>query len=440
MIEDNYNQNNISAPDSRQAEYQIIADLVSTPSCVPIARSRLDSGMFSDPAARDAWTTILAMSDAGDTIDISTVGVRVRKQVVMEVMKSLYTMGSCTDLTVAAHCEALTQAFYRRRAYLAAMSIIESASDLSVPYEDLMSRVADKTAEMTGSPVSGRDPEPIAKVMKDLEDELEEIQTKRNEGRRTRVPTGLQLLDTLTLSGFGPGNLVILAARPSVGKTAMMLKMARTAAASGFPACVYSLEMMNTELARRLLVTSGTVSPIDLASGNFSWEAVELECARYTELPLWFNDKARTIDDIVSGIIAAHSAGICEIAFIDYLGLMRGTDRRMPLNQAIGEMTARLKRTAKECQIPVVLLCQMNRNIESENRSPQLRDLRDSGSIEQDADIVLMLERDPEDRRVINVWVRKNRHGKAGDIVFGLRANETFTDFEQISGQEVDEL
>ena len=430
-------ERNIPAiPDSRKAEIQIIADLVSNPGYIGIARGRITRDMFSDAAAAEAWNVLLEMDASRGTIDLSTVGMRIRRDIVAEIVRPEYSFGICGEMTLMSHCTALVQAAFRRKVYRMAQSLVQDSCDVSVPYDSLMVNVSDAYREICGSPVDGRDPEPVREVLRKLGDELETVQARRDEGRSTRVPTGFPFLDTLTLSGFGPGNLVILAARPSVGKTALMLKMARTAAEKGIPACVFSLEMTNEELARRLLLTTGRLNPYRLAAGEIDWPVVEEESARYSDLPLWFNDRPRTIDDVTSGVISAHSRGICEAAFIDYLGLIRGTDRRVPLCQSIAEMTARLKRTAKECGIPIVLLCQLNRNIEAENRPPELRDLRDSGSIEQDADIVLMLERDQsrsgEDSQAINVWVRKNRHGRGGDVVFGLRANRTFTDFEEI--------
>ena len=433
---DNRNLIEINTPDTRRSEYQMIADIVANPGLIGIARGYIQSDMYSDSAAAEAWNILMEMDSAREPIDLSTFGMRVRKEVVMEIVRPEYNFGICTEITLIAHCNALVQACYKRNVFLRSMSLMKDAARPDITYDSLMQRAAETFKEISGSPVEGRGAEPIKTVLQKLEDELEAVQNRRTEGKSTRVPSGFDILDTLTLSGFGPGNLVVLAARPSVGKTAVMLKMARSASESGIPSCIFSLEMTNEELARRLLLTTGVLNPYRLAAGDIDWPILEAECTRYCDLPLWFNDKARNIDEIVSGIISAHNAGICEAAYIDYLGLIRNMDRKLPLYQSIAEMTARLKRTAKECGIPIVLLCQLNRNIEAENRSPELRDLRDSGSIEQDADIVLMLERDQsrssEENMAINVWVRKNRHGKGGDVVFGLRANKTFTDFEEI--------
>lgn len=420
-------------PDSRQAEYQILADLISNPEYLGLANKRLRRDMFSDGNNAEAWDVLLDMNMKHEKIDLSTAGMRIHKSVIVEIMKPEYNLGVCTETTVMAHCEALVQISYRRNVYRGAAALMQDAQNMGVGYDGLMMRVDEFVGAMSGGEDRKLSSEHISKVLRDLEDKLEAIQNVRNSGKRVRIPTGFPFLDRLTFSGFNAGNLVILAARPSVGKTAIMLHMAKAAAASGFSACMYSLEMSNEELAQRILFSTGLITPRELSTGEFEWQNVEEACRQYSNNPLYFNDKARTMDDIVANIISSSNDGRCSIAFIDYLGLIRNPDARAPLYQIIAGITSRLKRVAMECRIPIVLLCQMNRDIERENRPPMLSDLRDSGSIEQDADIVLMLERESRslDDRDLNVWVRKNRHGRAGDVVFGIRANDTFSNFEQ---------
>ena len=250
------------------------------------------------------------------------------------------------------------------------------------------------------------------------------------EGKVLRIPTGFYTLNYLTYGGFNMGNLVVLAARPSVGKTAIMLQMAKAAAIAGKAVNLFNLEMTNTELAQRMIFSTGKVTPLQMARGEVIWTDFEVASGQFASKPIYLNDSATTADEIISRITLNSQAGKCDIAFIDYLGLIQmGT--KAPLHQAIAETTKRLKQTAKACRVPIVLLCQLNRASASEKRAPMLYDLRDSGSIEQDADIVLMLERasDNEDARDVNMWVRKNRQGKAGEIKIEIEGNETFTAF-----------
>lgn len=427
----------IAIPDSRKAEIQILADLISNPGYISMARDRIEKDMFSSESNSAAWSLLLDMDMKRETIDLTTVGTKIDKSIVRDIIKPEYNFGVCTEMTVISHCTALAQASYRRKVYLGALALMQESQKPEARHEGLMLSVESFVTGLSGDIPRERATKSISEVLCSLENNLEKIQNTRLSGRKVRIPTGIPSLDYLTYSGFAPGNLVILAARPSVGKTALMLHMAKSAAEAGFPATVYSLEMANEELAQRLLFSTGLLSPKGLATGDFKWDEVESACRIYADIPLYFNDKSRTVDDIVSDIISGHGAGRCSIAFIDYLGLMRSLEAKQSLNQVIAGITSRLKQTAMECRIPIVLLCQMNRDIEKGNRPPQLRDLRDSGSIEQDADIVLMLERESRttDGQDINVWVRKNRQGQAGDVVFGLRSNKTFSDFSEIKNE-----
>jgi replicative DNA helicase len=207
-----------------------------------------------------------------------------------------------------------------------------------------------------------------------------------------------------------------------------MLQMAMAAAKAGKSVNLYNLEMTNTELAQRMLFATGRLTPLQMARGEVEWRDFELASGEYAGRPLYLNDSVSTAEEIISRISLNALRGKCDIAFIDYLGLIQ-MNSRLQLKEAIAEVTKRLKNVAKEYRIPIVLLCQLNRASASENRPPMMHDLRDSGAIEQDADIILMLERSAENEGEINMWVRKNRQGKAGDVKVELKANETFTAF-----------
>lgn len=427
----------ISIPDTTRVEYQVLADLIANPEYILQARDVIDSSAFSSDGARGAWELLGVMQEKGETIDIATVGIRVPKPVIVRIMD--FSSGISSPKMVLDHCRVLYQESIRRLIYVRASEMLKKASENRPDFDSLLA-LPGKLVDAIGEKFTARSPTiPVTEALNHLAEVIEANQLRLQSGKRTRIPTGIPFLDQLTYSGFNPGNLVILAARPSVGKTAVMLHMAKAAARAGFPATVYSLEMTNDELAQRLLLSSG-VRSVQMMSGQVNWAKIENANAAYDGMPLFMNDSCRSLEDITADIILGRHKGRCDIAFIDYLGLIQFPSSRMTLYQAISELTPRLKRVAKECRIPIVLLCQLNRNTEAENRSPQLYDLRDSGSIEQDADIVLMLERASKtlDDRDVNMWVRKNRQGVAGNVLVGLRANDTFTDFEPrtISGED----
>ena len=218
--------------------------------------------------------------------------------------------------------------------------------------------------------------------------------------------------------------------------------MAQKAAKDGKKPTIYSLEMTSKELVQRLIVGTGLVSTYEIVSRNVNWEKYENAVAMAVHPNLRINDKAKSLDELCTKIMLDAQTGQCDVAFIDYLGLIRYDDRRKTLAQVIGDITKRLKNVAGECNIPVVLLCQLNRESAKENRAPQLTDLRDSGSIEQDADVVMMLERPRGEMGVvednkINVWVRKNRNGKCNfDSPLQLVGNEAYSQFYEVAEGE----
>jgi replicative DNA helicase len=200
---------------------------------------------------------------------------------------------------------------------------------------------------------------------------------------------------------------------------------------------LFNLEMTNTELAQRFLFSTGALTPLQVAKGEVVWQDFEYASGQFSSHPIYLNDSASTDDEIISRITLNAQSGKCDIAFIDYLGLMR-KNSRLQMHEAIAEITNALKRLAKSCNIPIVLLCQLNRTSVTEKRAPEMHDLRASGDIEQDADIILMLEKASyeEDGKDVNIWVRKNRQGKAGDIKIEIVGNDTFTAFTEKNGRE----
>lgn len=268
-----------------------------------------------------------------------------------------------------------------------------------------------------------------------LDDVVEKVADHIQNNDFKRIATGFPSLDRLTYGGLAAGNLVILAARPSVGKTAFMLQMASTSAEKQIPTLVLSLEMTNVDLAKRLLCSTEYVNSYQMASGEMDWQNFERAKAVLAKKTLYMDEKPSTIEDVCALITKNHHRGQCEIAFVDYLQLMSSTEKAESQNIQVGEMTKRLKKLAKALKIPIVLLCQLNRRVASEGRAPQLYDLRDSGSIEQDADIVLMLERKQDaegnNTKEVNMYLRKNREG-IKDVTIRCESNDNYTKFFEI--------
>lgn len=411
-------------------ENELLGMLICNPEYIATARRRITRESFADPENGRVWDTLLGMDDSRDEITAGKVFSKCKSE---HFSKNIlpHMLGTAALSTAYDKIDALWQVDTRRRAYFTATKMIQAVTEGSAA--NALEIATDWAEQMQGEMESSD----MLKV-KDAVNELAEIVTARQnaiaEGKPLRVPTSFRILDFATYGGFAKGNLVILAARPSVGKTAIALQMARAAALRGLSAVVFSLEMTNAELVQRMIRACSTITGYDLANGKVDWQEFEAAAGKFSDLPLWFNDKSNFFDDICAKITSASRQGKCDIVFIDYLGLMSFRNDSASLYQQISTATKRIKRLAKDCNIPIVLLCQLNRDMSKEGRAPELHDLRDSGSIEQDADIVLMLDReihkDADISRQVRMWVRKNRQGRAGDCI-KLIADDSFCNFTE---------
>ena len=422
------NPDGLIAPESWNLECQVLADLIVNPDIIPTARGIVNRSVFSVEAFQRAWDTINDMTDQGITVDLATVSARVDR----DTLNSL--LGRSPSLTneTMDHCQALAEISTRRLLFTRAYEIMARASNPGTDFAELLSMPGNLVADLTATTRAGASTQTVEDVLNEFATAVDADQVNQATGKRSRVPTGFPMLDKLTYDGFGKGNLIVLSARPSVGKSAIMLQMALASSRAGFQTTIYSLEMTPREYGQRLTISTGLVTPGQLANHTVNWDNMERAIGQFDGLPLRLNCKCKTMDEICNDILLNHQRGRCSIAFIDHLHRIKPTDNRQTPYQAVTEMTGRFKSLAMECDIPVVLLAQLNRMSETENRPPDLRDLRDSGSIEQDADIVLMLERATRSDPNMNMWVRKNRQGEAGNICIRLRGSNGLTVWNEV--------
>ena len=251
-------------------------------------------------------------------------------------------------------------------------------------------------------------------------------------GELSGITSGFTDLDKLTF-GFHPQEMIVLAARPSMGKTSLALNMAEAAVLprrerdKPTPTLIFSLEMSAEQLAMRLLCSRARVSAVRMRESFLNREEMERLAASALEIkqaPLWIDDSGHlTIVELRAKARRLHARQNLGMVIIDYLQLVSGLDNRVQREQQIAEISRGLKAMAKELGLPVIVLSQLNRESEKEKRQPRLSDLRESGSIEQDADVVLLLAR-PRDAKDdfsvatdrADLIVAKQRNGPVGDI------------------------
>jgi replicative DNA helicase len=262
------------------------------------------------------------------------------------------------------------------------------------------------------------------------------------------VPSGFRDLDTLTF-GFQRAEMIVLAARPSMGKTSLALNMAEAAAMpkKGEPATtlIFSLEMSAPQLALRMLCARARVNMKLLRDGllskNGSEQSELIKAADdFSKSPLFIDDSSHlSIMELRAKARRVHARHKLGFVIVDYLQLLSPTDPRVPREQQVAEASRGLKALAKELNVPVLVLSQLNRSSEKDNRTPRLSDLRESGSIEQDADVVLMLARpkDADEKFQVatdsaELIVAKQRNGPVGELKLTfLRDITRFENFTQ---------
>ena len=264
-----------------------------------------------------------------------------------------------------------------------------------------------------------------------LSTELDKLEELSREGKAvTGTPSGFDDLDAIT-GGFQPGNLIILAARPSMGKSALMANFAENAAlhADGKAVALFSLEMSESELAQRFIASQASIKGDDLRKGRVPgsrWGKIMEASNRLAKSPLFIDDSSDlSVLDVrakARRLLQQHADGL-GLILIDYLQLMRGDGRTDNRVEQIGQISRGLKTLARELECPVIALSQLNRGVEQRtDKRPVLSDLRESGSIEQDADLVMFIYRDEyydresEREGIADVIISKHRNGGLGTV------------------------
>ena len=285
-------------PNNIIAEYLVIADIVSTPEYIGEAERFLSTQSFSDEQNRHAWDALVEMSHAGAQIDVEQLCNKVDREYVAKCIAPQFgKAGGIATLTQ--HCQLLVDINVKMKAYRASLEMLRMACDSSTPSLDILAIPERLISDIRCEYKCDKDAVKVSDVIDNLADTLESIQVEKGKGKTCRVPTGIPCLDFATYSGFNAGNLVILAARPSVGKTAVMLHMAKAATSSGKAATIFSLEMTNEELAQRLLFSTREVKPGQIARGDVVWPDFEKAAGCFSATQLYLNDTARTVDEII---------------------------------------------------------------------------------------------------------------------------------------------
>ena len=416
-------------PHSLEAEQSVIGSMIMDRDAILTASEMLVKDDFYHQQYGILFETITELFNGGDAVDIVTLQNRLREKNVPPEISSLEYVGDLvnavpTSANVKYYARIVQEKAVMRRLIKINEEIADTCYLGSESLDVILEDTEKKIFNLLQSRVSG-DYVPIKDVVLNALEKIE--QASRTQGTVTGIPTGFMDLD-YKLSGLQPSDLILVAARPSMGKTAFVLNIAQYVAFhENMATAIFSLEMSKEQLVNRLFSLESRVDAQLLRSGNLSdadWEKL-IEGAGTI-------GKSHLIIDDTPGISVTELRSKCrkyklehdlKLIIIDYLQLMSGSGRGDSRQQEISDISRALKQVARELNVPVIALSQLSRQVEQRpDHRPMLSDLRESGAIEQDADVVMFIYRDDyynkdsDNKGIAEIIIAKQRNGPIGTV------------------------
>jgi replicative DNA helicase len=424
-------------PQNLEAEESVLgAMMVSQVAVDAVLDARLDPEDFYRPRHRAIHRAIRELDGRGEAIDALTVAEQLRTEGQLEDVGGAETISALASSTPAPGNAGHYAQIVRQNALLRRLLAASQRIQSSIHGRDAEPRELVERAEKLLFEVARDDQASEFSALADiLVHETERLEKLANgESEMTGTPSGFRMLDEMT-GGFQPGNLVIIAARPAMGKSSLVCNMAENVAwKAKKPVAFFSLEMSETELAHRFIASRARISSDRLRKGKVTkeWSKVLRACNELAEAPLWIDDSSdlSMMDLRAKARRLQSSSGGLGMVIVDYIQLMRPDDPRAGRVEQVGQMSRGLKVLARELQVPVIALSQLSRAPEQRpDKVPMLADLRESGSIEQDADIVSFIYRDdyynPEESDrpgEADLIIAKHRNGPIGKVPLAFQA------------------
>ena len=437
-------------PQALDAERVVLGALMIDKDAFTVVSDVLHPETFYEPRNQKVYKAIQTLSMDEKPVDIITVTDELAKEGTLEdVGGPAYILELSSKVASSAnivyHSRILVQKYMARQLISFASKIETMAFDESQDIDELMQDAESSLFELSQKNLK-QDYTSLEPVVKDAIEKLKQAAT--NEGGLTGIPTGYIKLDDIT-SGWQPSDLVIIAGRPAMGKTSFALSLAKNIVMDyQIPAAFFSLEMSNVQLADRLISNVCEISGKKIMNGQLDdeeWKRIDKNVRKMQIAPLYIDDTpGMSIFELRTKARRLVREKSVKILMIDYLQLMNANGARFGSRQEeVSTISRSLKGLAKELNIPVLALSQLNRSVENrdgnEGKRPQLSDLRESGAIEQDADMVLFVHR-PEYYHIYQddhgndlrgkaqIIIAKHRKGATGDVLLNFRGE--FTRFE----------
>lgn len=427
-------------PHSADAEQSVIGAVLIRHSAIDEIAT-LKPEHFYVAAHREIYRVMFEMASSGKQIDAVTLAVTISERGLDDVTGGLPYIGQIAHNTPSAanvkRYAEIVQSKAIERQLLATADEIRAAVMANGATKEKLNKA--QSLVMAISEVrQAKQPRKVADALSDYVDTL----ARRHAGENRGLSTGLSSLDEPLGGGLQDGNLIIVAGRPSMGKSAFTNCLAINAARDGHNVAIMSMEMTETEQIDRMVATLGHVSLQDVLDAKMagqSGERINLGVSKLNELPIFIDEEGGlSVHEVMSKARQVKRRNGLKMLIVDALGLM-DYDSTKAVSE-LGQITKTFKAFAKEMNIPVIVLCQLSRKCEErQDKRPVLSDLRDSGNIEQDADVVVMLYRDQyynantQDQGIAEILIRKNRQGKTGVVPLAFIGDQTR--FEVLAGE-----
>ena len=434
-------------PQNLEAESSVLGGILLENDAINVVLELLRTGDFYRESHRKIFRAMIELADRSEPVDIITLSECLKNRGELEAVGGSAYLASLNDFVPTAANISYYARIVREKSILrhlinAATEVATKGYDGTGNVEELLDSAERAIFDITEQRIKGSFVK-VGDMMKDSIKMVEKLFERKT--MITGVPTGFKDLDTKT-AGLQPADLIIVAARPGMGKTAFSLNIASHAAFSGYGVAVFSLEMAKEQLALRLLCSEARVDNSKVRTGYLS----DRDFPKLATAAGRLHDALIFIDDTPAISVLELRAKARRIArdrekklgliIVDYLQLMRGTGAAQNREQEISEISRSVKALAKELNVPVLAVSQLNRRVEDRNdKTPQLSDLRESGAIEQDADVIAFIYREAaynpkSDDNTATITIAKQRNGPTGDLT--LTFLREFTRFEDYSGRD----
>jgi replicative DNA helicase len=443
-------------PQNIEAEQSVLGAIIFDNEALPKTLEILRPEDFYKETHRRLYNAMIGLFEKNEPIDIVTLTDYLRRNDELEAVGGISYLSYLANAVPTSANIRYHAKIVREKALL--RSLIQAATHItSRVYEDSLDadEMVDYAEKMIFDIADKRTKTSFASlkdVIKDTFKMIEHLYDKKE--AITGVPTGFKDMDELT-SGFQPGDLIIIGGRPGMGKTAFALNIAQHVAIDlKEPVAVFSLEMSKEQLAMRMLCAESMVNASSVRKGFISkqdWPKLTNAAGRLADAPIFIDDSsAITVLEVRAKArrLKMEHGGL-SLVIVDYLQLMRSRGNFERREQEISEISRSLKALAKELKVPVVALSQLNRAVEQRGeKKPTLADLRESGAIEQDADVIIFLYRDeiynknnPSNKGKAEIIIAKQRNGPTGTINLTYLADSTrFVDFAAMSYESEEEV